>query len=302
MPVHSLFLKYFHESSKTGSLRLAAKNLNVTPSALSRKIREIEKELQVRLFSRSIEGVSLTAAGKLMERHVNETLDSYHRVVMGLSVFKKNQPDQITIAGPGSVIPTFLPSVMGKFHAQYSQIVTAFKGTSDIDVNHLLHHSNVDVVLGFDLPESTNSVEVNRCPLKVGAIVNPQHPLSDYKQVRISDCLSYPLVMPDPVWPLRRVLDQAIQSSGQDAEIVASSDSVEFIREVIREESCVGFATRIGLESDLSQSSLKFIPIIDKKPLFQDFVIVFREGIRETEPGRYLADLLIGQLALYRNT
>jgi DNA-binding transcriptional LysR family regulator len=301
MPVHSLFLKYFHESSKTGSLRLAAKNLKVSPSALSRKISETEKELKTLLFTRSISGVSLTPAGKLMQVHVDETLQSYQQLASNFNSLKGEYSGQITIAGPASVIPTFLPSVMSKFHLAHSQVITAFKGTSDIDVDHLLHDSNVDIVLGFDLPGLTTAIEINRCPLRVGAIVSPGHPLTEYKEVSFSECLKYSLVLPDPIWPLRKQLDSVIRLADGSPDIVAASDSVEFMREMIREETCISFATMIGFESELSKKTLEFVPIGEPEALYQELIIVCREGLGDTQPGRDLIDLLAKQVENYRN-
>ncbi|MDK1373639.1 MULTISPECIES: LysR family transcriptional regulator [unclassified Sinorhizobium] len=57
-------LAVFEASARHSSLKLAASELNVTPSAVSRQIKAIEEELGVQLFVRSGKGVALTAEGE----------------------------------------------------------------------------------------------------------------------------------------------------------------------------------------------------------------------------------------------
>ena len=282
-------------------MRLAAKNLGVVPSALSRKISDIEKELGTPLFVRSINGVTLTEAGELMKEHVYETIQSYNVIEEQLESVGSDDIQQVSISGPQSVIPTFLPSVMSEFHAMHSDVVTVFKGTSDISVGRLLENSHMDVVLAFDLQSSHSGVELSRCEFEVGAIVSATHPLAKRKSTSFKECLKYKLVLPEPVWPLRKRLDEAISAESISPDIVATSDSLEFIKTSIEKESCVGFATKLGFELELLKKTLCFVPIVSAKPLVQDFVIIARDELSDTKIGVDLINLLTAQLQTYKS-
>ncbi len=56
-------LKAFHLAGMTGSFKHAAHMLSVSPSAVSARVRSLERDLGVLLFSRGIRRLSLTEAG-----------------------------------------------------------------------------------------------------------------------------------------------------------------------------------------------------------------------------------------------
>lgn len=60
---HQLILKYIERIAKTGSLRSAADELSITPSALNRRILSVEEELGVEIFERHPSGLRPNIAG-----------------------------------------------------------------------------------------------------------------------------------------------------------------------------------------------------------------------------------------------
>ncbi len=70
------------EVARSGSIRRAAERLNLTPSALTRRIQDIEHELGATLFERLPQGMRLNAAGELTARHIRDQFA--HRLAMRL--------------------------------------------------------------------------------------------------------------------------------------------------------------------------------------------------------------------------
>jgi DNA-binding transcriptional LysR family regulator len=58
-------LGYVDEIARSSSIRKAAEHLNLTASALNRRVMDIEEELGTLLFERRPRGVRLTSAGEL---------------------------------------------------------------------------------------------------------------------------------------------------------------------------------------------------------------------------------------------
>ncbi len=62
-------LKAFDAAARAGSFTRAASELNVTHAAISRHIRDLERDLRCSLFVRTGRGVELTAAGESLLDH-----------------------------------------------------------------------------------------------------------------------------------------------------------------------------------------------------------------------------------------
>ena len=68
-------LRSFESAARLLSFTLAANELSVTQSAVSRQIQQMEEGLGVPLFERRHRSLELTAAGRLMQRTVVDCLE-----------------------------------------------------------------------------------------------------------------------------------------------------------------------------------------------------------------------------------
>lgn len=66
-------LNYFNTAVQLGTVRAAADQLNVAPSAVSRQISQLEAQLGSQLVERGRRGVKLTETGHLLQEYVQQT-------------------------------------------------------------------------------------------------------------------------------------------------------------------------------------------------------------------------------------
>ena len=68
-------VRTFVVAAETGRLQDAATTLSVTQQAVSKRVAALEKELAVRLFTRTARGVRLTIDGQAFLPHARALLD-----------------------------------------------------------------------------------------------------------------------------------------------------------------------------------------------------------------------------------
>jgi len=71
----------FEAAARHRSFSRAADELNVTPAAVSFQVRDLETQLNLRLFDRSGRGVSLTEAGEILRDSTASALDDLERAI-----------------------------------------------------------------------------------------------------------------------------------------------------------------------------------------------------------------------------
>lgn len=299
MSFHAPFLRYFREVANCGSVRLAARQLHISSSAVNRQILKVEDELGIKLFERTAVGMQLTAAGRVLAAHVNRTLSDEERCLNDLLELKGEASTLLTIAGQESVIAEFLPPVLVQLHASFPRAGSSFKAAGGQDLNRLLLEHATDFAIVFDPQPDAGIDNLLGRELPVGAIVGPGHPLSARDSVAITDCIEYPLILPDQSWPLRRILDDMLQPFSKESTILTSSNSVEFLRTMINQQLGIGFQTAMGIENRLNSGELVLIPLLDPEPLHQQLSLCATTQDRSSEPYRYLQNLLQDRLNNY---
>lgn len=94
-------LAAFEATARLGSVTAAARELNLTQSAVSRQIASLEAQLEVELFHRERQTVRLTAGGEAYAREVREAL----KIISSASLSLRANPHGGTLKL--AILPTF---------------------------------------------------------------------------------------------------------------------------------------------------------------------------------------------------
>jgi LysR family transcriptional regulator, hca operon transcriptional activator len=150
-------LRYFIAVAEERSLTLAAeKRLHTAQPSLSRQIRDLEYEVDVQLFSRSVHGVELTAAGKAFLDHARLALAQVDAAVEAAR--RAAQPARKTFAigfQTGHEM-TWLPRAMHVLRDELKNIEVKISSDYSPDLAEALVRGRVDVAFlrvepSFDL-------------------------------------------------------------------------------------------------------------------------------------------------------
>src|SRR5438034_8808420 len=90
--------QYIDTVARAGSVRQAAERMNVTPSALLRRIQDVEYDLGAKIFERHVSGMQLTAAGEILIRWIRNQNADLRRVYSQIEELAGLQRGEIRIA------------------------------------------------------------------------------------------------------------------------------------------------------------------------------------------------------------
>ena len=116
---HLRIMRYVDEVARTGSIRKAADHLNVTSSAVNRRIMDLEEELGTLLFERRPRGVRLTAAGEVFVSYLREQNGDVDRMKSQIEDLKGMRRGTVRIACSQALALEFLPREIGEFRKRH---------------------------------------------------------------------------------------------------------------------------------------------------------------------------------------
>ena len=101
------------------NFKAAAARLNMSPSALSRRVQKLEDQLGVRLLDRTTRQVTLTLGGRQLLERSAEILAQLDEAVISLKGDDSPRNASIAIAAIPSIAHRLLPDALRLFHQRY---------------------------------------------------------------------------------------------------------------------------------------------------------------------------------------
>ena len=145
MSVKLELYKVFKEVAEAGNITAAAQSLYISQSAVSQSIKQLESELQTRLFSRNSRGVTLTGEGKMLYEYVRSAMGLLETGEAKLSQTRDLQMGHLTIGASDTVTSQFLLPYLDRFHRRYPAIRIQIVSGRSHKVLGLLQSGKVDI-------------------------------------------------------------------------------------------------------------------------------------------------------------
>lgn len=287
--LHAHWVLYFHEVMQARSIRGAAKALNVAPSAISRKLKEIEAMVGAKLMERHHDGFRLTAAGEVVADHVSQVLRGLGRMQSSLDELRGLRRGHVIIAAVPAAAPDFVPRIVAAFRKLYPRITFQCDFVGTHQVVERVRDGDADVGVCFSPPSSRALRHAISVPLPFGAVLSPDNPFARRTTLRLYDLVDagVPLILPDESISIRGLIDRVISDSGLDAQPAIVSASRDFTIALAQFGVGAAFQTTLGIERELREGTLAFVPLVDPH-LKPSHLTVILSALRPQAPGTSL--------------
>ncbi|RZI55105.1 MAG: LysR family transcriptional regulator, partial [Zymomonas sp.] len=140
---HLKLLHQVSEIAKAGSIRQAADRMNITASAMNRKIQDLEVEIGTPIFERRARGVKLTAAGEMFVRYVRSQIADAERLSSQVEDLRGLKRGPVKIACSQALALDFLPSQIGEFRKDNPRLV--------FDLKVMDHNAAINALIEYDV-------------------------------------------------------------------------------------------------------------------------------------------------------
>jgi DNA-binding transcriptional LysR family regulator len=254
-------LKYFAEVARTGSLRQASETFFVAPSAISKQISNLERELGAALFDRSPRGVVLTVAGQLLLDYVSANTRRVEELYAAMDDLSSLRHGLVRIALVEAAVQSFIPDLITEFSSIYPGILVHLDvcGTAQI-VEALVNH-NADIGMAFNVLNRDDINLHGRSVQPMQMICRPEHPMAKRKSVSMSELMNARIALPTRTFGIRYLIDKAAERANIKLRAAIEANSLQVIKNLCRQSDVVSFMPPLTLVHEVSHGWLCAIPL-----------------------------------------
>lgn len=254
-------LKYFAEVARTGSLRQASEIFFVAPSAISKQIGNLEKELGATLFDRSPRGATLTVAGQLLLDYVNTNTRHIEQLRASMDDLSSLRHGVVRVALVEAAVQSFMPDLLTEFTQSYPGIVVHLDvcGTAQI-VDALVNH-RADIGMAFNVLNRDDINLHGRSEQPLQMICRPEHPLADRTSVSMLDLTTERVALPTRSFGIRYLIERAAAQANVMLDVVIEANSLQAIKNVVRQSDIVSFMPPLTMVYETGHGWLRAIPL-----------------------------------------
>ena len=225
-------LSTFRAVVRSGGMRRAAETLHVSQPAVSARIRELERQLDIALFERAGRRLLLTDAGRIVLDESTSLLAAADSLRQRVAALGSLRSGSLGIATIDAVSIHLLSGIYRSFVEAHPQVELR---VHVVDSHHVLDAvHNLDVELGFfampppSAPPPPAEIEVE--PFfedELICVASPSHALVRRRQVALTTLAAAPLILYSHGSHTRAILDEVFRAQGVPPNVVMETGSPE---------------------------------------------------------------------------
>lgn len=223
MRINHRQIEAFRAVFQTASMTAAGALMGITQPAVSRLIRDLEAEIALTLFDRSVGKLTPTPDAVALFREVQRSYQGLDRVAQAAAELGRRREGTLRIAA--SVAPSFhgLPPVLTRFRTAWPGVQLSLHTTSSPEVLDLvaMRHHDLGVAV---LPAEGPGVTIEALPVQNAVCILPaRHPLASRMMLQARDLAGIPMLMISDYSYLRQRIMQNFAAAGVQPDIVFES-------------------------------------------------------------------------------
>ncbi len=293
-----LSLKLFKDIAQTRSFSRAAALNEISQSAASQHVQEVERSLGVTLLDRSRRPLVVTPAGQLYADFCRDVLRRRDELDAALRLLKHDTAGTVRVASIYSVGLSEMVELEREFAQRHPEAVLEVQYLQPAKVYAAVLADQADLGL-VSYPHATREIEtISWRQEEMVLATAPDHPLAKKAAairgpIPLEDLNGIDFVGFDEELPIRSDVDRFLKEKGVEVNVTVHFDNIEMIKEAVAHRVGVSIMPHRVMREDIRQKRLAAIRLAGaalyrplgiihrKKKRFQPAAEAFMELLRE---------------------
>ncbi|MCL4746044.1 MAG: LysR family transcriptional regulator [Burkholderiaceae bacterium] len=285
-------LRYLFEAHRLGTLRAASEYLNVAASSMSRQIASLEKQLGTVLTEKGRHTVQLTAAGRLVLEYYQSRLSQREELIAAVNDIRGLKQGHLTIAAGQDLLRIPLVRTLREFSIKWPAITIAVQSVPTRDVIELVRNDRAHFGIILESPDDPRINTRAAIDQPLCLIVFPSHPLAHRKSVSIREVADQRLLLPEPGFRLRQILNRRERSEALLLNTVITASAIQILIDCVMAEIGVTILPESCVLHSLESGKLISVPFVDPDMRNSQVHIVSRVGRQLPKAALLFMDIL----------
>ncbi len=210
-------LRYVVAVDRHSAITAAARALNVTQSAVTKAVADVEQDLGAALFERHARGVTATAAGREFIDRAARILADMDQLVADVDVGRESREQVLRIGVSSSSLEGLMSRAIWALVGAHPEVRVQMRGAPFEAALQLFRQGDLDALVGPARPLMAEAgVRCDPLPALVAQFyVRRGHPLAG-KDVTAADVANFPLIVPEMTGPYADPIQDLMQKIDGD--------------------------------------------------------------------------------------
>ncbi len=207
-------LRAFVTVANLGQFTLAADKLGSSQSAVSTLVRQLEQNLNLRLFDRHTRLLRLTEAGMDILPVAARAVADIEGMVESSRELNALRRGKVSIAAGTVQAALMLPQLVHAFNKLYPEIAVALHDVAEKAVLEQVANSSVDLGIGTAPEDDSELMGTRLTTDEFLVVLHPDDPLAKLTELRWTDLVGRKLIGPQRGNPIRDRLENELARNG----------------------------------------------------------------------------------------
>lgn len=270
-------LKIFCDIIKHKSFTLAAAANSLTQSAVSQRIKVLEKKLGIALIERHGAHLKLTKAGEVLYKGAERILAGARELEEHMKEISGKTGGSVKVATIYSVGLYELDPFVKRFLQSYPEIEVHIEYSRADKIYGDLINGSIDLGIVAYPPNKPQlrSIPISDDELVLICALN--HPLGQHKSVSLKELDGQPFVAFEQDMPTRRALDELLRAHGVALNLKVEFDNIDLIKRAVEIGMGISVVPSTTVKSEIQAGLLKSLPFAEG-PFTRPIALLYRRS------------------------
>ena len=197
-----------------GNFTRASDRLNVTQSAVSALVRELETALAIRLFDRTTRRVELTDAGREFQPTAEKLIADLDHAMHNVHELAERKRGRITVAAPPLLAAVLMPTVIAAFHRDFPGITVILLDVPTSQIVASVRSGEADLGVGTFTLDEKGLIRRQLTRDALMLFCQAQSPLAALERPKWRDLKGLPLITLTRESGIRTLVEYGYEAAG----------------------------------------------------------------------------------------